>query len=185
MAKIARKHARRLRSQLWFDNPDNPGMTALYLERYLNYGLTGAECARASRSSASRRPVPVCRRATGTILSSPSACARNPRCRRHRLRVSVSSDPGDRQTADCGARPQPGLSRPGRGPVRLSARRRRADDRLRQDNAGLPDGGGDGEHSRHRSVRRADAQRLVEGRAAGSGTVIWKAARTGGGPHRR
>jgi dihydroxy-acid dehydratase len=34
---------RRLRSQLWFDNPDNPGMTALYLERYLNYGLTRAE----------------------------------------------------------------------------------------------------------------------------------------------
>jgi dihydroxy-acid dehydratase len=34
---------RRLRSQLWFDNPDNPGMTALYLERYLNFGLTRAE----------------------------------------------------------------------------------------------------------------------------------------------
>ena len=33
----------RLRSQLWFDNPDNPGMTALYLERYLNYGLTKDE----------------------------------------------------------------------------------------------------------------------------------------------
>ena len=32
-----------LRSQLWFDNPDNPGMTALYLERYLNYGLTSKE----------------------------------------------------------------------------------------------------------------------------------------------
>src|SRR6187401_84514 len=32
-----------LRSQLWWDNPDNPGMTALYLERYLNYGLTGPE----------------------------------------------------------------------------------------------------------------------------------------------
>jgi dihydroxy-acid dehydratase len=32
-----------LRSQLWWDNPDNPGMTALYLERYLNYGLTGSE----------------------------------------------------------------------------------------------------------------------------------------------
>jgi len=32
-----------LRSRLWFDNPDNPGMTALYLERYLNYGLTGEE----------------------------------------------------------------------------------------------------------------------------------------------
>jgi dihydroxy-acid dehydratase len=32
-----------LRSQEWFDNPDNPGMTALYLERYLNYGLTREE----------------------------------------------------------------------------------------------------------------------------------------------
>src|SRR5256886_3616296 len=36
---------RRLRSQLRFDNPDNPGMTALYLERYLNYGLTKQELA--------------------------------------------------------------------------------------------------------------------------------------------
>ncbi len=33
----------RLRSQQWFDNPDDPGMTALYLERYLNYGLTRDE----------------------------------------------------------------------------------------------------------------------------------------------
>ena len=31
---------RKLRSQDWFDNPKNPGLTALYLERYLNYGLT-------------------------------------------------------------------------------------------------------------------------------------------------
>jgi len=38
-----RKAGRPLRSQLWFDNPDNPGMTALYLERYLNFGLTPAE----------------------------------------------------------------------------------------------------------------------------------------------
>ena len=29
-----------LRSRAWFDNPDNPGMTALYLERYMNFGLT-------------------------------------------------------------------------------------------------------------------------------------------------
>ena len=43
MAKIAQKSSRRLRSQLWFDNPENPGMTALYLERYLNFGLTAAE----------------------------------------------------------------------------------------------------------------------------------------------
>jgi dihydroxy-acid dehydratase len=29
-----------LRSRAWFDNPHNPSMTALYLERYLNFGLT-------------------------------------------------------------------------------------------------------------------------------------------------
>ena len=29
-----------LRSRAWFDNPDNPDMTALYLERYLNYGFS-------------------------------------------------------------------------------------------------------------------------------------------------
>ncbi|MBD9626981.1 dihydroxy-acid dehydratase family protein [Ensifer sp. ENS06] len=30
----------RLRSRAWFDNPDNPDMTALYLERYMNFGLS-------------------------------------------------------------------------------------------------------------------------------------------------
>jgi dihydroxy-acid dehydratase len=34
---------KRLRSQSWFDNPDNPGMTAIYLERYLNNGITKEE----------------------------------------------------------------------------------------------------------------------------------------------
>jgi dihydroxy-acid dehydratase len=33
----------RLRSRAWFDNPENPDMTALYLERYLNFGLTREE----------------------------------------------------------------------------------------------------------------------------------------------
>jgi dihydroxy-acid dehydratase len=32
-----------LRSRKWFMNPDDPEMTALYLERYLNYGLTRQE----------------------------------------------------------------------------------------------------------------------------------------------
>lgn len=32
-----------LRSRNWFNNPDDPEMTALYLERYLNYGLTRGE----------------------------------------------------------------------------------------------------------------------------------------------
>jgi dihydroxy-acid dehydratase len=32
--------SRRLRSAAWFDNPDNIDMTALYLERYLNFGIS-------------------------------------------------------------------------------------------------------------------------------------------------
>jgi dihydroxy-acid dehydratase len=39
-SKSLHPRGRKFRSQLWFDNPENPGMTALYLERYLNYGLT-------------------------------------------------------------------------------------------------------------------------------------------------
>ena len=34
---------RRLRSRRWFDEPADPGMTALYLERYMNFGLTRME----------------------------------------------------------------------------------------------------------------------------------------------
>src|SRR3982751_4060053 len=37
------KSAKKLRSRAWFDNPDNPDMTALYLERYLNFGLSREE----------------------------------------------------------------------------------------------------------------------------------------------
>jgi dihydroxy-acid dehydratase len=32
-----------LRSRAWFDNPGNPDMTALYLERYLNFGVSREE----------------------------------------------------------------------------------------------------------------------------------------------
>ncbi len=32
-----------LRSRAWFDNPDNIDMTALYIERYLNFGLSQEE----------------------------------------------------------------------------------------------------------------------------------------------
>jgi len=34
---------RRFRSQDWFDNPDHIDMTALYLERFMNYGITPDE----------------------------------------------------------------------------------------------------------------------------------------------
>src|SRR6202046_3452543 len=34
---------KRLRSRRWFDEPADPAMTALYLERYMNYGITPDE----------------------------------------------------------------------------------------------------------------------------------------------
>ena len=40
MTKIKKED---LRSRQWFMNPDDPEMNALYLERYLNYGLTRGE----------------------------------------------------------------------------------------------------------------------------------------------
>jgi len=41
MSDIKRKTP--LRSQSWFNDPHNPGMTALYIERYMNYGITRGE----------------------------------------------------------------------------------------------------------------------------------------------
>src|SRR5580700_3604420 len=73
---------RRLRSQLWFDNPDNPGMTALYLERYLNFGLTRAELT-------SGRPI-IGIAQTGSDLSP---------CNRHHLELANRVRAGIR---DCG-----------------------------------------------------------------------------------
>src|ERR1700755_3097663 len=61
----------RLRSQLWFDNPDNPGMTALYLERYLNYGLIKEELT-------SGKPI-IAIAQTGSALSP---------CNRHHLELA-------------------------------------------------------------------------------------------------
>ncbi len=40
MSKMTKEN---LRSRKWFNDPDDPEMTALYLERYLNYGLTRDE----------------------------------------------------------------------------------------------------------------------------------------------
>ena len=37
---MANTNENKLRSRAWFDNPDNADMTALYLERYMNFGLS-------------------------------------------------------------------------------------------------------------------------------------------------
>ena len=42
-SKPTRPPKRELRSKAWFANPQNPDMTALYLERYMNWGITRAE----------------------------------------------------------------------------------------------------------------------------------------------
>ena len=67
---------RPLRSQNWFDNPAEPDMTVLFLERYMNYGLTREELQSGNRSSASRRPATTSRRAIATTWSWPSASVR-------------------------------------------------------------------------------------------------------------
>ena len=113
---------KRLRSRQWFDNPDNPDMTALYLERYMNYGLTREELQSGkpiigiAQSGSDLSP---CNR--HHIVLARARARRHPRGRRHRLRVPRASDPGDRQAPDRGARPQPRLSRPGRDALRLSS----------------------------------------------------------------
>ena len=96
-------------------------MTALYLERYLNYGLTRHELQ-------SGKPI-IGIAQTGNDLS---PCNRHHLELAHRVREGIraaggiamefpgASDPGDRQAPDRGPRPQPRLSRPGRNPVRLS-----------------------------------------------------------------
>ena len=43
MADDHNNSEKRLRSRAWFDNPHDPAMTALYVERYLNYGTTREE----------------------------------------------------------------------------------------------------------------------------------------------
>jgi dihydroxy-acid dehydratase len=43
VARSGAPQGARLRSRRWFDDPSDPGMTALYLERYMNYGITREE----------------------------------------------------------------------------------------------------------------------------------------------
>src|ERR1044072_1381328 len=43
MSGDSKKTGPKLRSAAWFNNPDKPSMTALYLERQLNFGLTREE----------------------------------------------------------------------------------------------------------------------------------------------
>ena len=92
-----------LRSRLWFDNPDNPGMTALYIERYLNFGLTPG---RAALGQADHRHRPD--RLRPFAVQSPSSRARQARARRHHARPAAwrSSFPSTRSRRRASGRPR-------------------------------------------------------------------------------
>ena len=157
---------RKLRSSEWFNNPHNPGMTALYLERYLNYGLTRQELQ-------SGKPI-IGIAQTGNDLS---PCNRHHLELAHRVREGIRAAGGiamefpTHPIQETGKRPTAALDRnlAYLGLVEIlfgyPARRRGADHRLRQDHARLPDGGGDREYARDRAVGRPDAERLAQGRA--------------------
>lgn len=70
---------RPLRSQLWFDDPDHADMTALYVERFMNYGMTREELQ-------SGRPI-IGIAQTGSDLAP---------CNRHHLELSERTKAGIR-----------------------------------------------------------------------------------------
>ncbi|WP_428030233.1 IlvD/Edd family dehydratase [Ancylobacter sp.] len=102
----APKSDRPLRSRAWFDNPDNIDMTALYLERYLNFGLSQDELQ-------GGRPI-IGIAQTGSDLSP---------CNRHHLELAKRTRDGIREAGgiaiefpvhpiqETGKRPTAGLDR--------------------------------------------------------------------------
>ena len=140
---------RRLRSTLWFDNPDNPGMTALYIERYLNFGLTPGELR-------SGKPI-IGIAQTGSDLVP---------CNRHHLDLAKRVRDGIIAAGGIPFEfPVHPLQETGKRPTAALDRNLAylgiveilmgyfidgvvLTDRLRQDDAGVSDGGGDGQHSR-------------------------------------
>ena len=167
---------KKFRSQEWFDNPDNPGMTALYLERYLNFGLTRDELQ-------SGKPM-IGIAQTGSDLSP---------CNRHhielakRVRDGIEAAGGMPFEFPChpiqetGKRPTASLDRnlaylvAGRGALRLSARRRRADHRLRQDHAGLLMAAATVNIPAIALSVGPMLNGWYKGERTGSGTIVWKA----------
>jgi dihydroxy-acid dehydratase len=95
-----------LRSRAWFDNPENPDMTALYIERYMNFGLSQEELQ-------SNRPI-IGIAQTGSDLSP---------CNRHHLVLAERIREGIREAGgipiefpvhpiqETGKRPTAGLDR--------------------------------------------------------------------------
>src|SRR4030088_1976120 len=160
---MARKSVKRdpskLRSRKWFANPDNPNMTALYLERYMNFGLKREEL------QAGKPIIGIAQ--SGSDLS---PCNRHHIELAHRVREGIREAGGiamefpTHPIQETGKRPTAALDRnlAYLGLVEilfgLPAGGRGAAPGLRQAPPRLHDGGGDRQHSRHRAVGRADAE---------------------------
>ena len=171
------KNGKKLRSRAWFDNPDNADMTALYLERYLNFGLSREELKSgkpiigiaqtgSDLSPCNRHHIELAKRVREGIREAGGIALEFP--------VHPIQETGKRPTA--GARPQPRLSRPRRGALRLPARRRRPHHRLRQDHARHADGRGDRQHPGDRAL--ASARCSTAGSRASAparAPIVWKA----------
>ena len=168
---------KRFRSQEWFDNPNNPGMTALYLERYQNQSFTQGEL------QAEKPIIGIAN--TGSDLA---PCNKIHVFLMDRIKagiamvgdsngVSGASDSGDRQAAYRGVGPEPGLSEPCRGAAWLSHRRGGADHGLRQDHAGAAHGGGTVDIPAIALNGGPMLDGWYKGKRAGSRTTIWEGRR--------
>ncbi len=106
----------------------------------------------------------------GTVQPPPPRAGRadqgrHPRRGRHSDGIPRASAGRAKPPAHRRARPQSRLPRAGGSAARLSAGRRGADDRMRQDHARMPDGRGHRRPARDRAVGRPDARRLARGQA--------------------
>ena len=166
----------RFRSQEWFDNPANPDMTALYLERYLNFGLTREELQ-------SGKPV-IGIAQTGSDLS---PCNRPHIELAKRVREGIREAGGiaiefpvhpiqeNWQTTNRFFGSKSCVLEPRGSALWVSNRWGCANHWLRQNHSGSVDGSSHGQHSSHHSLWWTDAQRLVRGERTGSGTIVWRA----------
>ena len=152
----------KLRSAAWFDIPGDPLMTALYLERYVNFGLTREELQ-------SGKPI-IGIAQTGSDLSpcnrhhlelAQRGERRDQGSGRNLLRVSCSPDSRNRKATDGLIRPQSGLSGACRNPSGLPAGWSGLNNRLRQDHTRVSDGRCDSQHSGDRFIGRTDAEWLA------------------------
>ena len=133
---------RRYRSQEWFDNPNNPGMTALYLERYQNQSFTQAEL-QAERPiigiAQTGSDLVPCNKIHVFLMNRIKAGIRDAGGIPMEFPVHPIQETGKK--AHRRARPEPAIPEPCRGAARISHRRGGADHGLRQDHARDAHGG--------------------------------------------